>query len=177
MNKQELLKKLKALAEQGVGGEKLNAQNKLNELMKKYGVTEIELNDDLPLDCEFKYSGEREKKLLIQVIYKVTDNSKAVYSFIYSRTKRQCRTKLGCKATAAQKIEIDFLFDFYKKLYAKEEKIFFRAFVQKHNIFGEIKPDETPTPATDDELSQIHALMNGLSDEQPLKQIEEDSRA
>lgn len=172
MDKQELLKKLKALAEQGVGGEKLNAQNKLNELMKKYNVTETELSDDLLLDCEFKYSGERERKLLIQVVYKVTNDSNAVYSFIYTATKRHCRTKLGCKATAAQKIEIDFLFDFYKKLYAKEEKVFFRAFIQKHQIFGELKEDETPTPTTEEEQMRIYALMNGLSEEQPLKQIE-----
>lgn len=171
-NKQELLQKLKALAEQGYGGERLNAQKKLTELMQKYGISEAELNDDILFDYEFEYHGEIEKKLLIQVIYKVTNIPNSVYSCIYTKSRRICRTRLICHATKAQKIEIEFLFDFYKKLYVKEERIFFRAFIQKHNLFGELRDGDEPTPTSDEELSQIYALMNGLSDEQPLKQIE-----
>lgn len=43
MNKSNLLKKVNALAEFGVGGEKENAQKKLKELKKKYAITETEL--------------------------------------------------------------------------------------------------------------------------------------
>ncbi len=43
MNKSNLLKKVNALAEFGVGGEKENAQKKLKELKKKYTITETEL--------------------------------------------------------------------------------------------------------------------------------------
>ena len=45
MNKVELVKKLRALAENGCGGEKINAQKKLDELMAKYGITDDELDD------------------------------------------------------------------------------------------------------------------------------------
>ena len=171
-NRQELLKKLKALAEQGVGGEKLNAQKKLDALMKKYGISEEELSDDMPIECEFTFSGEREKGLLSQIIYKVTNQSGTTYRFRYTDSNRLCRTKLGCRATKAQKIEIDFLFDFYKKLYVKEEIMFYKAFVQKHKLFGELKDGEAPREIDFEELGRICALMNGMSEEQPLKQIE-----
>lgn len=44
--KKQLLNKLKALAERGVGGEKETVQRKLKELMKKYGVEEADLSDE-----------------------------------------------------------------------------------------------------------------------------------
>lgn len=39
--KKQLLNKLKALAERGVGGEKETAQRKLQELMEKYEIDEM----------------------------------------------------------------------------------------------------------------------------------------
>ena len=42
----DLLKKLKTLAEQGVGGEKETAQKKLKQLMQKYDVEEDELSEE-----------------------------------------------------------------------------------------------------------------------------------
>ena len=42
----ELLKKLQALAERGVGGEKEGAERKLKELIKKYGIEEDGLLED-----------------------------------------------------------------------------------------------------------------------------------
>lgn len=40
MNKQELIKKMKALADSGVGGDKNNVQKSLKELMLKYNIKE-----------------------------------------------------------------------------------------------------------------------------------------
>ena len=63
----DLLKKLKTLAEQGIGGEKETAQKKLEQLMQKYNVEEQELSDDVVERYEFRYHGEFEKRLLLQV--------------------------------------------------------------------------------------------------------------
>ena len=43
MNKQELIKKMKALADSGVGGDKNNVQKSLKELMLKYNIKEEEI--------------------------------------------------------------------------------------------------------------------------------------
>lgn len=172
-NKQELLKKLKALAEAGIGGEKINAQKKLDELIKKYNISEEDLTDDILIDCEFTYHGKTEKRLLNQIIYKVTNERNNSYGFVYTYSERICRTKRGCRATKAQKIEIEFLFDFYKKLYKKEEELFLIAFIQKHELFGELKDGEQPQERSEEEILKLGLFASGMSDETPLKQIPE----
>ena len=47
MDKLELLQKIKALAEKGQGGEKINAQKILAQLMEKYNISETELSDEV----------------------------------------------------------------------------------------------------------------------------------
>lgn len=44
MDKTALLKKVRALAEHGVGGEAENAEKLLARMMKKYGISEEELD-------------------------------------------------------------------------------------------------------------------------------------
>lgn len=56
----ELLKKLQALAERGVGGEKETAERKLKQLIKKYGIEEAELSEDKIMEFEFKYHNKWE---------------------------------------------------------------------------------------------------------------------
>lgn len=171
MNKHDLLRKLRALAESGEGGEKINAQRKLEEFMKKYGITEKELEEETLEPCEFSYHGKRERMLLAQIIFKVLNDENRVYGFTYTASGRACKTKLGCKATAAQKIEIEFLFDFYKRLYEREEDFFFSAFIQKHSLFGEWKGEEPLRKMNKSDLLRMVTLMEGMSEETPLKQL------
>ena len=72
--KKQLLNKLKTLAERGIGGEKETAQRKLKELMKKYGVEEIDLSDEKKENFEFKYKNKFEKQLILQIANKTFGN-------------------------------------------------------------------------------------------------------
>ena len=45
-NKKEILLKLKRLAERGINGEKENAEKLLNKMMKKYEISEEELEQE-----------------------------------------------------------------------------------------------------------------------------------
>lgn len=72
MNKTDLLKKVKALAERGVGGEATNAAAILERMMKKYGITEAELGEETRERYDFEYHGKEQKKILRQTVYKVT---------------------------------------------------------------------------------------------------------
>ena len=168
-NRDGLLKKLKALAESGVGGEKENAQAMLEKYMRKYGITETDLERDEELKVrEFEYHSHKEKRLLMQIIFKVT-NSTSMYSFY--RSKRKVRNLVGCECSKAQGIEIEFLFDFYKRLYQKEEERLLDAFIQKHKLFGD-SPEEDRERRSDREILEMITLMNALSDERPQLQIE-----
>lgn len=171
-DKQEFLKKLKALAERGQGGEKINAQAKLNALMKKYGITEEELDDNCKQPYEFKCKNDIEEKLLRQTIYKVTNERGSAYGFVRTRTGRHIKHLLGCDCTKAQKLEIEFLFDFYKRTFNKDLKTLLDAFIQKHRIFGELKDGEEPQQIDPEELKRLLAMQDGLSNDKPQKQIE-----
>ena len=53
MDKTALLKKVRALAEHGVGGEAENAEKLLARMMKKYGISEEELDEETRVRHDF----------------------------------------------------------------------------------------------------------------------------
>ena len=63
---QEKLKKLKALAERGVGGEKETAMKLYRELMKKYEIEEEEILSETLKVHWFGYRTELEEILLLR---------------------------------------------------------------------------------------------------------------
>lgn len=173
MDKAALLKKIKALTaltERGVGGEAKNAEELLKRLMQKYEIREDEIEDEVRERRDFSYHGEEQEKLLRQIVYKVTNGGYA-YSLVYSRTGRKCRTTLGADCTIAEKIEIEFLFDFYTRLWEREKKAFLSAFIQKHEIFADI-PADSGQELSLEEIEKMCALMQGMSDESPVKALE-----
>ena len=113
-----LIKKVQALAERGVGGEKETAEKKLNMLMEKYGIESLELDEERLDDYDFKFSGSIEKKILRQVIYKVLrDPEKLRESVFYYRYGKGSKSTMIVNCTKAEEIEIRIQFDFYKDLF------------------------------------------------------------
>lgn len=168
MDKAVLLKKIRALAERGVGGEADNAEEILRRLMEKYGVSEDELDEEERRRHDFEYHGKEQEKLLRQVVFKVTGGY--AYNLVYNATGRKVKTKLGADCTAAEKVEIEFLFDFYTRLWERERAAFLSAFIQKHRIFA-IRDDIEPQKLSREELLKMQALMLGMSDESPVRAL------
>lgn len=168
MDKAALLKKIRALAERGVGGEADNAEEILRRLMEKYGVSEDELDEEERRRHDFEYHGKEQEKLLRQVVYKVTGGY--AYNLVYRASGRKVKTRLGADCTAAEKVEIEFLFDFYTRLWERERDAFLSAFIQKHRIFT-IRDDIEPQEVSREELLKMQALMSGMSDESPVRAL------
>lgn len=168
MDKAALLKKIRALAERGVGGEADNAEEILRRLMEKYGVSEDELDEEERRRHDFEYHGKEQEKLLRQVVYKVTGGY--AYNLVYRASGRKVKTRLGADCTAAEKVEIEFLFDFYTRLWERERAAFLSAFIQKHRIFA-IRDDIEPQEVSREELLKMQALMLGMSDESPVRAL------
>ena len=123
----EKLKKIKALAERGVGGEKETAMRMYRELMEKYQIEEAELLEDYVSLHWFGYKTELEEDLLTQIFYKVTGScSYHHYTGSYKRTELEA-------------VEIKLLFDFYKEELKRELEAFMMAFRYGNNLF----PDKT----------------------------------
>ena len=60
MNKAALLKKIRTLAERGVGGEAENAEKLLAHMMEKYDISEDELDADTTVHCLSCSSGSQQ---------------------------------------------------------------------------------------------------------------------
>lgn len=168
MDKAALLKKIRALAERGVGGEADNAEEILRRLMEKYGVSEDELDEVERRRHDFEYHGKEQETLLRQAVYKVTGGY--AYNLVYRASGRRVKTRLGADCTAAEKVEIEFLFDFYTRLWERERAAFLSAFIQKHRIFA-IRDDIEPQEVSREELLKMQALMLGMSDESPVRAL------
>ena len=131
------IKKLQALAERGVGGEKTTAQKKLAKLLKDNGINSLdELQKEKYEYTIFSYNGKHEIKLLRQCMYKVmgAKSDRTAYK-PYGR-----RQKIGIYCTKAQKIEIELEFEFYRNVFYEELSTFMDAFIQAQKIFPEDAP-------------------------------------
>lgn len=134
----ERIKKLQALAERGVGGEKDTAQKMLSKLLEKNGISSLEeLETDKVEYYLFSYSGKHEIALLKQCMYKVLGAANDTVTY---RT-RGTRQKIGIYCTKAQKIEIELEFEFYRNVFYEELTTFMSAFIQAQEIF----PQDAPT--------------------------------
>lgn len=131
----EKLKKIKALADRGVGGEKETAMRMYEELKARYEIKDEEIMLDTVSLHWFGYNGELEEDLLTQIFYKVTGStSYHVYTGKYKRRKKR-----GCDCTEIEAAEIKLLFSFYKEELKRELKTFMIAFRSGNNLY----PDET----------------------------------
>lgn len=65
----EKLGKVKALADRGEGGEKESAERTLAALMKRYGITEEDLEDTKATIHWIRYKTDWERRLLGQLAY------------------------------------------------------------------------------------------------------------
>lgn len=155
-NKEELLRKIKALADKGTGGEKSSANAILTKLMDKYGITEESIDEEHVETRWFKYSDEIDKRLLCQVMYMVTGDAENCW---VNKGKRKQR---GCKCTILQGLEIEALFAFYRRQLKKDLKIFYSAFLFKNEIFPAVTINEAPNGPSDDDFEKIANMAEGM---------------
>lgn len=124
----ELAKKLKALAERGIGGEKYNAQQALDRFLQKHGISIEDLEDDKEENHWIRVGDN--KALFTQVAASVLGaNTKVCTNFKYQKGKMCIVT------TKAKAVEVEAKFNFYSALYKKEVDIFYEAFIVANGIF------------------------------------------
>lgn len=173
----ERLQKILALARQGVGGEKENAQRMLEKLLAKHNMTIADLDDtaEEKTTVEFKVKNDAEKKLLIQCAYKAIPGYSGDY-FTYVRRGRKVSGLLGINMTRAQQVEIELMFNIYskalKKHLEKQADVALSAFIQKNQIFAaRSDEDGKGSELSDADLMALMAMMRGMESTPVLKQI------
>ena len=157
-NKKEILQKLKTLADRGVNGEKENAENLLSKLMKKYNISEDELEQEYTKDVFVTLRNYAERKICCQILYAYFNGAN-----LYKR--HGDRTKYFTELTPVQEIEFKYMLSVYIDAFYKEQDIFIRAFIYKNGIFpvnGEvIDPSELPAEERGKSL-RASLMMQGM---------------
>lgn len=169
MDKTALLKKIRALAKHGVGGrgrERRKATRSHDEEIRHFGGG-ARRGDSHPPRLHISRRGGKENPQASGL----QGHGGYTYELVYTASGRKVRTQLGADCTPAEKVEIEYLFDFYKRLWEKEKDAFLAAYIQKHRIFA-IRADVEPREMSLEESIKMSALMRGMSDESPLRAIE-----
>lgn len=163
-----LIKKLKELAERGIGGEKDNAERMMWEIMLKHGITS-DMIEENELKKKFFYYLKGEEWLLVQTIAAV------VGSKVYKKRiiKEANQSRYRWMVTDSEAIEIWARFGFYKSIFEEEIKKLKLAFIIKHKIFAN-DVDRNDVDASEKELKEFAEAMemsNTLSNKSFRKQL------
>jgi len=168
-SKTELLIKIKALAEHGVDGEKISAQEFLSRLMDKYGITENDL-DERKTACEwFRYRDDLQHRLLHQIIYMVLGETET-----YKRRGGNFKL-VGVYCTVYQRIEIETNYEFFKRALADELRTFFSAFCSKNKLFPQEAISKDDSEFDKKEAFKIALMMQGMERYTLAKMIEKNA--
>lgn len=162
-----LAKKLNELAKRGEGGERINADRMLKELMRKHGINMEDIEGKQVSRHLFTVRKEQDK-IFFQVASSVLGSN-----FETWRHRKDSR-KVYLETTAANAIEIYAKFDFYWKLWTKDIDVLRYAFFSKHGIFpagGNVASIDDLTPEQLERLSKAKRMQAGLHDESFRKQI------
>jgi hypothetical protein len=120
----KLAKKLKALAERGVEGEKDNAKEKLVALLKEYNLEEHQISDGLRT---FERTTLNEGSVMLERIIKaVNPNAQIMVKQISSKLI------LEVILTDMEYIEVRQKYKFFWRAYNRERKLLLTSFFNKH---------------------------------------------
>lgn len=173
---QAKLKKLLALAEQGVGGEAINARRLLERLCEQHNISIEELLDR---ETKHRYTFEigRSKEMMqlfVCCLAKVVDIENMTY-------RQPTRSSISIEVTALQRAEILSLFNWHKSNFTKEleefKSNFLSAYIGKHDLYfeqGEInnRSSEELTKEDIERIRRVLAMRDAMSDNSYYKQIE-----
>jgi len=164
-----LLMKVKKLASHGIDGEKENAKVMLNKLLKKYNISEYDLEDD-PFVIAFVKKPKKglQHKLFWQLYFKLYPKKQIEGNVYIAGNKYEMHVPLTFK--------IEFLeaYDFYWKALNEDLDTFYYAFLNKNKLLVD-NDSETKTELNSEEVDKIKKVI-GMSqyidERKPLKLID-----
>jgi len=124
------LRKLLALAERGVGGEKDNARRMLDKLLARHGMTVDDLSDERREIRWFPTGNNYDRLLAAQIMGKVCNT---LTPGIYTSKKRP--KQVGVEVTLSEAIEFEIHYDTLRKALTEHFQDAFSAFVQANRLF------------------------------------------
>ncbi|HEY0108028.1 MAG TPA: hypothetical protein VGB67_00285 [Fibrella sp.] len=168
----ELAEKLLALAKQGVGGEKENAEAALNRHLQKHGLTIADIEGEEMTELQLPWELQSTDKIpsmynifQMQILINVIGNKRMMGSrHVRLHSPDSESGKAGFNVfmcTKAEAVEIEAKLDFYWKDFAEQQRVFFIAFVQKNKLYDTKAEREQ---MVDQDLARKIHRMSGIID-------------
>lgn len=169
----QLAQKLKALSDQGVGGEKENATRMLIALCEKHGIPLSDITDQEPIKT-FEVWVEKDPSLewtfFVQTAASVLGNDFKCGRYLHNYRKGQKYAGLRrcyIECTSSEFIEIQAKHKFFYKHFMDEVKVLYKAFVQTNKLYTKPDPNRKSeerelTPEEMEELHKMMHMMQGL---------------
>lgn len=174
----ELAKKLKALADRGVGGEKINAKKMLRDFMKKHRLSIEDIDGEKKEKHFFKASG-RDRILLHQIVKRVNYDLE-FYEIPAALVKKwNCEGNNYAWCTVSEYIEIEAMFKIYRKLLREEYKLFYHAFLMANDLLcrpPKLKTEEELSPQEYKDLLRSMAMASNIKKETFRRQLAEKNK-
>lgn len=183
----ERLLKIKALAEQGVGGERSAAERLLNSLMEQYCISPEDLDSDV-VGYHLAYIGEQrgDWRLFSQIAHKlhkgrpgevrIADLRKAPagHKKVWAEAGLGPKnSNVGLHCTKAEFVEVMSTSEIYREDMHRQEDNFFYAYMYKNNLL--LDPDGDQPELTEEEIKKLLAaalMAEGIERKEIYKQIE-----
>lgn len=173
----ELGKKIKALADKGIGGEKANAEKMLNDFLKKHNIKIEDIEGEEVKDYFFMLKTDSAKKLFSQIGKSIRYDMKCYGEFGKKKVKDYSLPgNFMATCTVSEFIELKSKVDFYSNLYDQELDIFFTAFVRANDLLVDppagIKRDISDlTPKELEDYKRASALSASIKKGHYMRQI------
>lgn len=165
----EKLSKLYELSKRGIDGEKINAQQMLGRLLKKYDISIEDIEADKTKPRRYNYSSQEIMRLMKQIIFLINPEVD-LYRFRGQRS-------LYAELSDYEHLRISELIEFHKKNYKEEKKLllndFFVAYVNKQDLLLHLpgKENENEEAIDWEEIQRQIKLMNRIEKRSPLRKI------
>lgn len=182
----ERLIKIKALSEGGVGGERIAAERLLMAMMKQYGISPEQLEEDT-LEYRLAYIGDDffDFKLFVQIAYKFYRKSGEPRILDLRKVSTKDRkaiakagmgpknANVGVFCTKAEFIEMMSAFELYKTDFFNQVKTFYYAYLDTNDLLIKSKGDR-PVLTTEeiDRIMNAERMKAGIKKVDIYKQIE-----
>jgi Mg2+ and Co2+ transporter CorA len=152
----ELLLKLKALSEQGNGGEKENATEMLNKALKKHGLTLEDLEKEEKQVRVFKIKDRGDSSVIL---------AQCIWDVVHDADVKQSTKKLEvyCELSASDYVEVSEKYKHYYNIWLKEKKEFLTAYILRNKI-GLSEEPSGESKLTEEEQLSIVKKMNSIDD-------------
>lgn len=169
----EKLRKIKALAENGVGGEMIAAQAALDRLLKEYGLTWDDIMDEKRTTRAVKYANQDEFKILLNLLAHLFGSKSEIFQ---KATYNKRAKEIYLDLTDVEAADVESMWSYYRRELKsglkKAKGEFLDAFIYKFNLYNSTPDENRKNKLSFEDLMRLKMIADGIKSSPYAKMIE-----